>query len=68
MLSNAEIKRIKSLKDKKFRDLYGQFVVEGEKMVQEALDSQFHVAEVYRASEIGSEAMARISSSVRKKR
>ncbi len=61
MLSNAEIKRIKSLKDKKFRDLYGQFVVEGEKMVQEALDSQFHVAEVYRASEIGSEAMARIS-------
>ena len=32
MLTNAEIKRIKSLKDKKFRDEYGQFSVEGEKL------------------------------------
>ena len=61
MLTNAEIKRIKSLKDKKFRDQYGQFVVEGEKMVQEALDSGFSVAAVYRESEIGTEAMARMS-------
>ena len=35
MLTNAEIKRIKSLREKKFRDEYGQFVVEGEKLVEE---------------------------------
>ena len=61
MLTNAEIKRIKSLKDKKFRDEYGQFVVEGEKLVGEALESAFHVAAVYRQSEIGQETMSRIS-------
>lgn len=61
MLTNAEIKRIKSLKDKKFRDQYGQFVVEGAKMVEEALGSAFNVAAVYKESEIGPEAMARMS-------
>ena len=61
MLTNAEIKRIKSLKDKKFRDQYGQFVVEGEKMVEEALGSAFNVAAVYKESEIGAEAMSRMS-------
>ena len=61
MLTIAEIKRIKSLKDKKFRDEYGQFVVEGEKMVREAQDSGFHVSAVYRESEIGAETMSRIS-------
>ena len=44
MLTNAEIKRLKSLKEKKFRDEYGQFVVEGEKLVQEALESGFNVS------------------------
>ena len=33
-LSNNEIKRIKSLQQKKFRDELGLFVVEGEKMVE----------------------------------
>ena len=61
MLTNAEIKRIKSLKDKKFRDEYGQFAVEGEKLVQEALCSGFKVLAVYRTEEIGEETMARIS-------
>ena len=61
MLTNAEIKRIKSLKEKKFRDEYGQFVVEGEKLVQEALESGFNVSAIYRESEIGAEAMSRIS-------
>ena len=37
-LSNKEIKSIKALASKKFRDETGLFVVEGEKMVQEALD------------------------------
>ncbi|MBQ6557278.1 MAG: RNA methyltransferase [Bacteroidales bacterium] len=61
MLSKAEIKRIKSLKEKKFRDEYSQFVVEGEKMVQEALSSTFKVVAVYREEEIGAENMAKIS-------
>jgi len=61
MLTSARIKMIRSLKDKKFRDQYGLFVVEGEKMVQEALDSAFTVEEVFRAEQIGMAAMERIS-------
>ncbi len=61
MLTNAEIKRIKSLKDKKFRDEYGQFAVEGEKLVDEALTSAFKVSAVYRESEVGAEVMSRMS-------
>lgn len=59
MLTNAEIKRLRSLREKKFRDQYGQFLVEGEKMVQEALDSGFEVLSIIRESE---ETMSRISS------
>ena len=60
-MTTAEIKYIKSLSQKKFRDEYGVFVVEGEKMVQEALASGFEVEKVYRTSEIGETAMGRIS-------
>jgi len=62
MISNNEIKRIKSLQNKKFRDESGLFVAEGEKMVEEALRSSFAVEAVYRRDEIGAEAMSRISS------
>ena len=61
-ISNNEIKRLKSLQQKKFRDEYGLFAVEGEKMVEEAVSSPFHVETVYRKDEIGEEAMKRISS------
>ena len=61
MISNSEIKFIKSLSQKKFRDLEGLFVVEGEKLVKEALASGFKVERVYRKEEIGEAAMARIS-------
>ena len=61
MITAAEIKFIKSLSQKKFRDSEGLFVVEGEKMVQEALKSGFEVEKVYRKEEIGEAAMARIS-------
>ena len=61
MITQAEIKQIRSLREKKFRDEYGWFVVEGEKMVQEALDSAFRVVKVWRREEIGEAAMARIS-------
>ena len=62
LISNNEIKRIKSLQQKKFRDEIGLFVVEGEKMVEEALKSSCKVEAVYRKAEIGEEAMKRISS------
>ncbi|MBQ7273343.1 MAG: RNA methyltransferase [Bacteroidales bacterium] len=61
MVTNAEIKFVKSLSQKKFRDSEGLFVVEGEKMVQEALKSGFEVERVYRKEEIGEAAMERIS-------
>ena len=60
-ITQAEIKQIRSLREKKFRDAYGLFVVEGEKMVQEALLSDFEVVRVWRRDEIGVAAMARIS-------
>lgn len=61
MLTKAEIKRIKSLQDKKFRDALGLFVVEGQKMVEEALASDYEVTGVYRVEEEGEELMSRIS-------
>lgn len=61
-ISNNEIKRVKSLQQKKFRDETELFVVEGEKMVDEALRSGFHVESVYKRDEIGEDAMKRISS------
>ena len=60
-LTQSEIKRIRSLREKKFRDATGLFVVEGEKLVQEALRSGFRVEGVWRREEIGEAAMARIS-------
>lgn len=61
MITNSEIKQIRSLREKKFRDESGLFVVEGEKMVSEALQSGLEVVSVYRAEEIGMKAMERIS-------
>ena len=60
-ISVNEIKRIKSLASKKFRDMYGEFTVEGEKMVAEAVSSSFAVEKIWRRDEIGEEAMSRIS-------
>jgi len=64
LISNNQIKFIRSLSDKKFRDEHGMFVVEGEKMVAEALSSGMKVEAVYCRDEIGEDAMKRISSLV----
>lgn len=56
-----EIKKVRSLSEKKFRDRLGLFCVEGEKMVDEALHSRFKVETVYRKEDIGGEPMSRIS-------
>ena len=61
-ISNNEIKRVKSLQQKKFRDEYGLFVVEGEKMVEEAEISGLYVEAKYLRDDIGHDAMSRISS------
>lgn len=60
-LSANKIKFIRSLSQKKFRDQYGLFVAEGEKVVSEALASSYKVREIYRESEIGRECMERIT-------
>jgi len=62
MLTAAEIKKIRSLREKKYRDEYGLFVVEGEKLVGEALASGWDVEGVWRIEEIGERVMARLSS------
>lgn len=60
--SKADIKLIRSLGQKKFREELGLFVVEGEKMVGEALtQKRFPVEAVYRLSDIGEEVMGRMS-------
>ena len=60
-VSNNEIKRVKSLHQKKFRDQTGLFIVEGEKMVEEAAVSSFTVEQIYYRDETGEEAMSRMS-------
>ena len=61
MISKNEIKEIRALGQKKFREERGLFVVEGEKLVEEALRSGFDVVAHYRVEDIGAETMARIS-------
>lgn len=61
MISKNEIKEIRALAQKKFRDERGLFVVEGEKMVAEARESGFEIVKIFEKSDIGEEAMARIT-------
>ncbi len=61
-VSANEIKRVRSLSEKKYRDKLGLFCVEGEKLVGEALKSHFRVETVYRSDETGEAAMSRMTS------
>lgn len=60
-ISANEIKTVRSLSSKKFRDESGLFVVEGEKMVAEAMHSRFETVRIYRREEVGEETMSRLS-------
>lgn len=60
-ISKSEVRLIRSLSMKKFRESEGLFVVEGEKMVKEALDSDFEVVSTYYLQDIGEQEMKRIS-------
>lgn len=61
MISKNDIKEIRALSQKKFRDERGLFVVEGEKMVAEARNSGFEIVGLYERDVIGDNAMQRIS-------
>lgn len=61
MISANEIKMVRSLSEKKFRDRTGLFIAEGEKMADEAARSGFKVEKIYRREEIGDATMRRIS-------
>src|SRR5690606_16530631 len=47
VLSSNQIKRLRSLHQKKFRDESGLFLVEGIKQVEELLKSDFKIHEIY---------------------
>lgn len=47
MISKAQISHIKSLKIKKYRDLYKQFIAEGSKIVKELMSSNFIISSIY---------------------
>jgi TrmH family RNA methyltransferase len=61
MISKQELKFVKSLSQKKFRDEHSMFIIEGEKLLHEAERSGATILKVYRRDEIGEDAMARIS-------
>lgn len=60
-LSNNEIRMIRSLREKKFRDELGLFTVEGEKMVSELQETGLEIIRLVRRDEVGEKVMERIS-------
>ena len=67
MLTKADVQRLRSLRDKKYREALGLFVIEGEKVVGELRAANFPFTEVYAtipwpgSVQIASAEMARIS-------
>ena len=60
-ISNNELKQIRALREKKYRDESGLFLVEGEKLVAEAEASGFRIVRIIRRDEVGEKTMERIS-------
>lgn len=50
MVAKSDLKYIRSLRQKKFRQTHGMFVAEGVKLVQELLDASFEVTKIYTVS------------------
>jgi len=61
MILKSDIKFIKSLAQKRYRDENSVFIAEGEKIVNEALASSYTVDSVFYKDDIGDDAMSRIS-------
>ena len=59
--SKTDIKLIRSLSEKKFREKNSLFVVEGEKLVQEAICSKYIVEKVFYANDIGEDIMSKMT-------
>ena len=59
--SKSDIKTIRSLEMKKFRESLGMFILEGEKIVAEAGKSGIRILKTFYRNEIGDELMSRIS-------
>ncbi len=59
--SKSEIKLIRSLAKKKFRDLYNLYVIEGEKIVNEAKTAGKDIVKIFYKDEIGEELMSKIT-------
>jgi RNA methyltransferase, TrmH family len=51
MLSKSQIKHVSSLKVKKYRELYGEFIAEGSKLVLELLNSNYTAIALYALKE-----------------
>lgn len=52
MVTKNQIKRILNLQQKKYRKQYGQFFVEGQKVIRELLNSDFILEELYTTEDI----------------
>ena len=59
--TKADIKLIKSLDRKRFRDIHGKFIIEGEKLIEEAMSAGIEIIKVFRREHLGEELMSRIS-------
>jgi TrmH family RNA methyltransferase len=59
--SKADIKTIRSLEMKKFRESLGLFILEGEKIVGEAQKSGIRILKMFYRNDIGEELMSKIS-------
>ncbi len=53
-LTKAQLSRVRSLKEKKHREVQGLFVVEGEKVVRELLQSGFPLVELFSTQPVAS--------------
>ncbi len=61
MISKQELKFVRSLSQKKYREENSMFIIEGEKLLLEAEKSGATVLKVYKKGEIGDDEMSRIS-------
>lgn len=60
MVTKNQIKRILHLQQKKYRKQYGQFFVEGQKVIRELLDSDFILEELYVTEDIFKDIKSRV--------
>ena len=50
MISKQQISFVRSLQQKKYRQMYGKFLVEGDKLVRELLTSPFNIQAIFKTS------------------